>query len=241
MNIFDVIIVLLLLMAGVVGLKQGVIRELISFVGIVLVFFISYSFKGVIGNFLCKFLPFFTFTGNFKGLVTFNIVIYQLIGFIILFSILMILYRLILFISKIVQKIVDATIILTLPSAILGFIVGLLNGYLIILVALLALIIPMKDVDLYNESKVKDFMLYETPIISDNIKDISMTMSEIDKLVEKIDNKTISTNDANLQITDTMLKYKVIDAHTMKQVIALDKLDDVKGINKIVDKYDKGE
>ena len=40
MNIFDIGILLLLIMFAIIGWKQGVIREGVSLVGIVIVFFI---------------------------------------------------------------------------------------------------------------------------------------------------------------------------------------------------------
>ena len=58
MNIFDIGIILLLCMGFIVGWKNGVIKELVSFVGIIIVFIISYQLKGIVGNVLCKLLPF---------------------------------------------------------------------------------------------------------------------------------------------------------------------------------------
>ena len=78
MSILDVIIILIILMFGAVGYKKGVIKEGVSLIGTILVFIISYMFKGVIGNELCKFLPFFNFSGKLEGLVSLNIIIYQL-------------------------------------------------------------------------------------------------------------------------------------------------------------------
>ena len=91
MNIIDVAIVLIIISFAIVGAKKGLIKTLTALVGIVLVFGISYIFKEYIGNFLCKYLPFFTFGGSLKGLVSLNILIYQVVGFFIIFSILFIL------------------------------------------------------------------------------------------------------------------------------------------------------
>ena len=77
MNILDIIIVLILIMCAIVGFKRGAIKEIVSLVGIILVFVISFSLKGVLGNLLCKFLPFFDFAGSIEGLTVLNILLYH--------------------------------------------------------------------------------------------------------------------------------------------------------------------
>ena len=50
MNIFDIGIILVLIMFLIVGIKRGVIKEAVSLVAIILVFVLSFSLKGIIGN-----------------------------------------------------------------------------------------------------------------------------------------------------------------------------------------------
>ena len=232
MSILDVIIILIILMFGAVGYKKGVIKEGVSLIGTILVFIISYMFKGVIGNELCKFLPFFNFSGKLEGLVSLNIIIYQLAGFFILFSVLFIVYHIVMFVGKVLQKIIDVTLILTIPSKLAGCIVGLVKGYIIIMIVLLVLVLPLKNSDLCKNSYLMDIMLYKTPIISTYTSDITNSISEVSDLVIKIDKKQISVDEANIEIVKSTLKYKVIDKHTLEQVIVLDKLKSVKGIDK---------
>lgn len=240
MNIFDIIIILFIISFGVVGLKRGVIKEGVSFIGILLVFIISYSFKGIIGNTLCKLFPFFALEGNLEGLVSVNILIYQLLGFAILFGILMIAYNILVFFSKILQKFINATIVLTIPSAIGGALVGLIKGYLLAFIALLVLSLPLKNVALLNDSTVKNHILYNTPVISSATKDISLSILDVTDLLKQIKEKSISTNDANLQILDTMLEYKMVDVHTIDQLIVLDKLKSISDIDSVLNKYREG-
>jgi len=97
--IFDIGIVLMIIGYIIGGWKDGVIRGGVSFIGTVLTFIISYSLKGIIGNLLCSICPFF----NFSGLVTLNILIYQVIAFFITFSLLSIIYRILLKASEKIQ------------------------------------------------------------------------------------------------------------------------------------------
>lgn len=233
----NIIIILIILMFGVVGFKNGIFKEGVSFIGTIIVFFISFLFKGMIGNVLCKLLPFFTFGGNLKGLVSINILVYQLIGFFILFSILMIAYHILMFATKILQKIVDLTIILTLPSKILGGIIGLFKGYLIMFIILLVLMLPFKDNELFTSSSFADYILNHTIIISSYTNDLSNTIEKITDLTIGISKGSIDTNSANLQIIDTMLKYGIVDAHTIDQLVVLDKLDSIKNLDSVLDNY----
>lgn len=237
MGILDVIIILLILMFGVVGYKKGVIKESVSLIGTILVFIVSYMFKGIVGNELCKFLPFFSFSGKLEGMVSLNILLYQLVGFFLLFSLLLGVYHLVMFAGKILQKIIDVTLILTIPSKLSGLVVGLVKGYLIVLVGLLILVIPINNYNLFSYSYLKDLILYKTPIVSNYTKDITGSISEVSELVILIDKNEISVNEANLKLLKSMLKYKVIDSHTMEQIIVLDKLRAVKNVNSILESW----
>ena len=236
MNIFDIAIILLLLMFGVVGFKKGVVKETVSLVGIILVFIIAFALKGYVGNLLCKYLPFFTFSGTLKGVVTLNILMYQIIGFFLVYSILYSVYTIIVKVSGIFQKIVNMTIVLIIPSKIIGFIIGIIEGYIILFIVLLTFSIPLKNNDLFTESKMVNKILYETPILSRS-NNISSSVIEVYKLGDKLSKGTITTNDANLETLDIMLKHKVVSKKTVEQLVVLDKLKEVNNINSVLDKY----
>lgn len=236
-NIFDVIIILFLLLFCVLGFKRGVIREAVSLVGIIIVLILSFYFKDIVGNFLCKYFPFFNFSGEFEGLVTLNILIYQLAGFLVAFSILIGLYNIIMFATKIVQKLVNISIIFTIPSMLGGAVIGLIRGYIIVLLLLLALMLPLKNVDIYNESKLKDFILFKTPGISFDLSKYSLQIMDSIDLGKQIHDGKIDVNEANQELLDNMLKLKIVDKHTIEQLVVLDKLKNVKNIDNILNKY----
>ena len=89
MNIIDIGVILVLLSFIILGFKRGVIKEAVSLVAIILVFILSFSLKGYVGNILCVLCPFL----NLDGFVTINIFFYQLIAFVIVFCILMFIYN----------------------------------------------------------------------------------------------------------------------------------------------------
>ena len=237
LNILDIGIILLLIMFFIVGFKRGVIKELISFVGIIVIFVVSYMFKGVLGNILCTYLPFITFSGVLKGITTINILLYQLIAFIIIFAILLSVYEIVLKLSKIIQKAVDMTIILLIPSKILGGIVSVVKLYIILFAVFLLLMIPLGDNALFNESNIVDFMLYKTPFLTSYTKDIVNPVTEVYELGRKVSKNKLSINEANLKTLDVMLKYDVVDKKTVEKLVELKKLDDIKNIKSVLNKY----
>lgn len=237
LNIFDVGIILLFVMFIITGFKRGVIKELVALIGIIIVFIVSFSLKGIIGNFLCTILPFFKFSGSIAGITTINILLYQAIAFMIVFSILLSIYAFALKISKILQKLVNITIVLWLPSKLLGAIVSFVKGYIVLFAVFLVLMVPFKNQTLFNESTLINKILYKTPVLSKSVKNYTNAIAEIYDLATAINNQGLTVNNANLKTLDIMLKYKIIDKNTVTNLIKLHKLDTIKNIDQVIDKY----
>ena len=233
LNIFSIGIVLILIGYIIGGWKNGVVKETASLIGMIVVFFLSYLLMGVVGNFLCTIFPFF----KFDGLVSLNILIYQAIAFILLFSILSGVYRLLLKISNGLQKIINATIILIIPSKILGAIIGFISGWITIFVILLVLLVPFKDYDQFKDSKINNIVLFHTPVLSDTVKPFTKGVLEIYDVSSKIANKDIEMNEANLKSIDIMLKYKLVDKDTVENLVKNKKLKGIKNIDSVLSNY----
>ena len=237
MNVFDIGIILLLVMSFIVGFKHGVIRELVSLVGIIIVFILSYTLKGILGNFFCTLLPFFKFTGVIAGLSTINILFYQTVAFIITFSILLLIYSLLLKISKVLQKIVNLTIILIIPSKILGGIVSLIKGYIVLFAVFIVLMLFLNNQPIFYESQMINTMLYHTPVLSENSKEFTDSVNEIYAVGKNVAEDNIDTNSANLKILDIILKHNITSKGEIEELVKLHKLDDIDNIDSILENY----
>ncbi len=236
--VVDIAVVAMILMFAIVGMKNGFLKQIISLAGIIIVLIVSFMFKEQVGNLLCKFLPFFTFKGTqAEGLVALNILIYQLVGFLIVFSILMGIYSLILHITGIIQKVINKTIIFLLPSKIGGFIIGALEGYILTFVVLMVLTIPLKNVAMFKDSYVLNLMMNKTPIISKYTKDLVTIIDDTYIIVDGVSDEKTAINEANLKMIDGMLKYKIVSKKTVQQLIVLDKLNTIENIEQVIDKY----
>ena len=178
MNIIDVIIILIILCGAVVGLKRGVLNELVMTVGFLLVFVISYFLKNPVAEFLSLNLPFFNFGSGGGSSVALNIIFYQIISFVIVFCIVMFLFRILLSITGFIEKILKFTIILGIPSKILGFIVGAVEGYILAFLFIFALNQPILNIDVVNQSKLKEPMLTKTPVLTNLISNVKNTVDK---------------------------------------------------------------
>ena len=238
MTLLDIFIILFILLCVIGGFKRGIIKETVSIVGLIIIFVIAFIFKEQLGNILCKFLPFIPLKGSLEGLVSINILIYQSLAFVIIFGLLSSIYMIVVKLSSVLQKLVNFTLVLLLPSKIGGAVVAGLKGYLLTFVVLIAVMVPFKDINMISESTIANKILYNTPVLSKSTGSITNSISEIYTLGDKLSKEELTTNEANLETIDIMLKYKVVSKKTVEQLVVLDKLKEVKGINKVLEKYE---
>ena len=233
MNIFDIAIILLILLSGVTGLKQGLLKSGINLIGTILIYIIAFKMKDSIGLFLCKVCPFF----KFDGYITLNILIYQLIAFVLIASILFSIFALILKLTGIVQKLIDLTVILDIPSKIGGFIVGLLEGYVVMFIIILILSVPLRNVEMFSKSKLVNKMLNDTPILSSTLDGVDDAIFNVFNITSVVGEGEDKITKVNLDIMKTYLDCKVITKDDAIKIIDTGKLNSINGIKEFVNKY----
>ncbi len=233
MNIFDIVIILLILLSGVTGLKQGLLKSGINLIGTILIYIIAFKMKDSIGLFLCKVCPFF----KFNGYITLNILVYQLIAFVLIASILFSIFAIVLKLTGVVQKLVDLTVILTIPSKIGGFIIGLLEGYVVMFIIILILSVPLRNVELFSESKLVDKMLNNTPILSSSLDGVGDVIFNVFHITSEVKEGENENTKVNMDIMKTYLDYKVITKEDAIDLIDTGKLNSINGIKEFVNNY----
>lgn len=222
LNLVDIIIILIILLGGVVGFKEGVIKKLTSIVGLVLVVVLSFTLKNHLSVFFYENLPFFDFWGVFKGIQVLNIVFYEMLAFLIIASVLTIVYRVILGLTGIIEKILKATIILSIPSKILGFFVGLIENYIWVYLFLFVFTLPVFNIKDIYDSKTATFIITKTPILS---KYTGKTLDIYNDLYGIIDNRENKTNtEVNEEAMKLMLEYDIITAQSARKLVDKNKV-----------------
>lgn len=237
-NIVDVLIILILGLWGVIGLKRGFIKQTVMTLGTVLVFVLAFYLKNPIAEFLSLNLPFFSFGGMFKGVTSLNILLYQLISFVIVVSILQIILNIVIKISSIIETILKLTIVLGIPSKILGFILGLIEGFVVIYIALVFLSQPLFNLNIFKDSKLTSKILNNIPIISNIAGGIVDSFNDIYNLAGDYYDQNQSSNEFNLKAIDIMLDNKVISVNYVEKLNNSGKIK-VTGIDKVLDEYRK--
>ena len=233
-NIVDILIILFILLFGVIGFKRGVIKQLVSTVGTLLVYFLAWKLKGGLADVLMQHLPFFNFPGSFEGVSVLNIILYQFIAFIIIAIVLLIVLNILIKVSSIIEKVLKFTIILGIPSKILGFIVGAIEGFIVVYIALFFLHQPSFN-EFMSTSKLTEPILNSTPILSNIAGSMNKAFTDIYALTDKF--QTENKNQFNLETLDIMLKYDIVNKDSVNKLIELDKLHNIAGIETILSKY----
>lgn len=238
MGIVDIIIVILIVIGGIIGWHRGVIKEIAGTVGIVLVTVFSFLLKNPISVVFYENLPFFKFGGIFKGITVLNILLYELIAFLIVFFILMILWKLVLLASGLIQRILDMSFLLGLPSKILGLLVGVIEFYLICFILIYILSFPIFNIKQVKESSYAKVILSDTPVISSFVDNNMDFINEFVSLKDKYNN-TDSASQFNYETLDLFLRYDIIDINSAKKLREKNKLK-ISGIDDLLRKYEEG-
>lgn len=207
MNILDALIIIFLLIGALAGFRRGLIRQGVLLVGLIVVLVLSFYIRIPVSNFFYKNLPFFNFDGIFKGMSVLNILIYESIAFLIVFSVLYIVLRILIKISGLIEKILNATIILGFFSKLGGLVVGALESYVIMFIILFVASQPFLKVTGMEDSKLTPFIVNKTPVLSDSVENFRFVFDEIEKIVTSYSEEDVDFNEKTIEV---FLKYNII-------------------------------
>lgn len=226
MNLLDIIILVLLILGFINGFRRGAIKQGVLTAGIFLVVILSFIFKNPLSIMLYKKLPFFT-TGILKNYSILNILLYELISFLILLIILSLIFAIISKISGIVEKLVRSTIILALPSRLIGGLFGLIETYIFTFIVLLIITMPIFSVSKSKEitnSSMKNIVLNKSLVLSNVSKGIVKSINEVNDLI-KSKNK-LGTEEFNCKALEIFKENKVISKEAIDYLKSKKKIND---------------
>lgn len=239
MNIVDLIIIIFILFGAVLGFKRGFTKSLVSALGFIVTIVLAFLLKNPVSVMLYENLPFFKFGGVLKGVTVLNIALYEIIAFIIVLGILNIVLKVLMLATSVFEKVLNATIILGIPSKILGAVVGLVEFFIISFAALYVLSLPVFNLDILNESKLKAKILDNTPILSSFVDDSMKVIDEFASIKEKYNDNNSNAEEFNKEVLDLFLKYDVVKVESIDKLVEKDKLQ-INNIEEILMKYREG-
>ncbi|MBP3765595.1 MAG: CvpA family protein [Bacilli bacterium] len=218
MNIIDVIVILVIVSCMVAGFKRGFTRELVSAVGFFLVVVLSFYLKNPISVFLYEHLPFFRFGGIIKGVTALNIFLYEVFAFLIAMSILTFILKMLEQFTNIFEGLLKVTLVLAPISKIGGMLVGIIEGFVWAFIILFIATLPMfRMVDMDN-SKFKDKILNNTPILSSVTSKSLNVINDFASVKEKYE-KSSNAKEFNRETLDLFLKYDVVSVKSADTLI----------------------
>ena len=236
MNIVDAIIVLLILACGVAGFKRGVLKQTVSTVGFIIVVILAFYLKNPIAEFLSLHLPFFSFGGNLANTASLNIILYQLISFVLVILVLETVLGILIRITGVIEKILKFTVILGIPSKILGFVVGVVVGFIITFILLFFLRQPGFNLKIFDGSKLTNPILNSTPVLSQVAGGFVDTFNDLYELGNDYYEQKLDANTLDLKSIDVMLEHKIITYNYVIKLVDAKKIK-ITGIDNVINKY----
>lgn len=222
MNVVDVIIIALLILGGVAGFKAGVIKKITDFIGMFVVIILAFYLKNYISVIMYENLPFFNFFGLINGIDTLNILLYEVIAFLVIFIALLFVLKVVLMLTGLVEKILKATVILSIPSKLLGIVVGVIEMYVYLFLILVIVSLPIFDSSFLKDSKMNNFILNNTPVLSGVSKEIIDIYGDVYNIIDNRKNKT--NEQLNEEILMVLIDKKVVTKESAKKLVDRNKI-----------------
>ena len=214
MNIISAVIILIVLFYVFLGFKRGVIKTGVSLVGTIAILIVSYVLKDILANFLMEHLPFFNFGGVFDGITSINILMYDMISFIVIFVLLNILLTL----SGLIEKLLKMTVILAIPSKIFGALLGLIEGILVAFLLSFVLLHIAPTEKYVMDSKLAIVLLERSPFIGRMTTSTTLALEDINNIVNSL-KEDDNRSDANFKVLHQMIYWKVITVDEAQKLI----------------------
>lgn len=222
MNVVDVIIIALLILGGVAGFKAGVIKKITDFIGMFVVIILAFYLKNYISVIMYENLPFFNFFGLINGIDALNILLYEVIAFLVIFIALLFVLKVVLMLTGLVEKILKATVILSIPSKLLGIVVGVIEMYVYLFLILVIVSLPIFDSSFLKDSKMNNFILNNTPVLSGVSGEIIDIYGDVYNIIDNRKNKT--NEQLNEEILKVLIDKKVVTKESAKKLVDKNKI-----------------
>ena len=188
------------------------------FVVIILAFYL----KNYISVIMYENLPFFNFFGLINGIDTLNILLYEVIAFLVIFIALLFVLKVVLMLTGLVEKILKATVILSIPSKLLGIVVGVIEMYVYLFLILVIVSLPIFDSSFLKDSKMNNFILNNTPVLSGVSEEIIDIYGDVYNIIDNRKNKT--NEQLNEEILKVLIDKKVVTKESAKKLVDKNKI-----------------
>ena len=219
--IINILIILAIALGGFLGFKRGAARGLVNLISLIAISIVSFQLKDFLGNLFIKFLPFFNYGGKFNGMFSLNILIYQGIAFLIVFTLLYCVLNILVNLSNFMEIVDKFNPCIEKFSKPLGAAFGAIESCIVVfLVAFCLLQFGHSQGIVMNNNMLKG-IVEKTPIVN-VIFAKSIVAGE--SIYLSMENPSPDELENNLEIVRTLIKFSVVKAPLVQQSIDSGKL-----------------
>lgn len=215
--IVNIVILLIIVSETYVGFKKGFLESTIRLVGIVAAIIGAYILKNPVSIFMYTHLPFFKFGGLFKGVSALNIIVYELIAFVLVFVVLRIAINIIAKITGMVERLLSLIFFIGIPSKILGALVGFGKSIIILYFAIFVFKFCCNFMNFEVKESLADDIV-NVPVLKNVFGDTLNSLDEITTIAKDYED-TKNKEEFNNKVVDILLKYKVITNDNLQILI----------------------
>lgn len=220
-TVLDIILLAFIVLGTYIGARKGLIKSLVNLVGLLAIVIISYTLRVPLANFLIDKLPFFNFGGALEGITAINILIYNLLAFIVIFVLLYCVLNIILDITGFIDTLLKLTIIWVIPSKIGGAIIGFIESWVFLYLALFILVQFSFTNALISSSKVANIILDNTPVIGNYLGGAKLAS---EKIYDIINEEEKTEEDMNIDILGILVQYNIISDAKVTELMEIGKI-----------------
>ena len=229
MNYVDYQVIIAIIIFALIGFKKGFLKSVISLVGFIIILILAFYLKNPLSEVLYMTMPFF----KLDGYSVLNILVYEGIAFLVIFSLFMVAYKFIISLTNILSKTINFFLFFGLPSKILGALFGMVEGIVVVFLVFTVCIQLNYKADAIEESKYGSVIMHKSPVLSNVSKDAFATIQEIYDLHKTYENK----DEFNEAVFELMLKNNVLSPNSARRLIEQEKLV-IKNGEEIIKKYE---
>ncbi len=215
--IVNAVIILFLIMGVYDGYKKGFIEGLFRLVGSIVALVLAYIFKDRLSVLMYTHLPFIKLGGIFRGVSAINILIYELIAFVLIFIVAILVIDLIVKTSGIIEKLLKIIPLFDLLNGLLGAVLGLVQTVVILYFVIFVFKFGCNLFGFQMQPSLADNVL-EISLLDNRFGSTISSFNEIADLAKKYENQKDKT-ELNDKAIDILLEYDIISKENLKILI----------------------
>ena len=229
MAVMNAIIIAFLIAGLIVGFLRGFVETSVGFLEFLLVVLFAFILKNPFSVFFYTKFPFFDF-----DIQVMNILLYEVISFIVVCIIFAIILYIVNKFIRIIQRVFNLIIGIGIPTGVLGAIISFIEFYLVLYIFIFIVFWFSAFTGRPIDESLANKVFYDTPILKDTAGPVLQSFIDIADISYKNEDKKV----VDYKALEVLLKYEVISSDNAKLLVDSNKLN-INGSKELISKYAK--